>query len=80
MFCKMRQTRFRSLSVSIRLIAKDLYRCMREVELLERRVQNASPGERSALMDRLRKLNAEREELRRILEGSKETDFPKKYR
>lgn len=66
--------------MSIRLIAKDLYRCMREVESLEKQVQNAPPEERSALMDRLQKLKAEREELRRILEGSKDTDFPKKFR
>jgi hypothetical protein len=66
--------------MSIRLIAKDLYRLIREVARLEEEIQNASPEERPGLMEQLRKRKAEREKLHRILEGSKDTDLPEKCR
>ena len=65
--------------MSIRLIARDLYRLIREVEQLEKQISDAPLEVKPALEDRLRKLKAEREKLRRILEGSKETPLPKKY-
>ena len=66
--------------MSIRLIARDLYRLIREVEQLEKQISDAPLEVKPALEDRLRKLKAEREKLRRILEGSKETPLPKKFR
>lgn len=61
----------------IRLIARDLYRLQQEVEKLEDQLKNAPFGENQEMGDRLRKLKAERDRMRRILEGSKE---PPPYR
>ncbi len=57
----------------IRLIARDLYRLIREVEIMERDLAAIPPGDRhEALENRLRPLRAERERLRRILAGCKD--------
>lgn len=58
--------------MSIKLIARDLYRLKQEVERLERQVENASMAERPGLEDELRKARAEREHLQRMLDGNKE--------
>ncbi len=55
--------------MSIRLLAKDLYRLHREVEKLEKQLQQAAPEKKAALEERLRRARAEKEELRRILDG-----------
>ncbi len=62
--------------MSIQLIARDLYRLIREVEDLEKQIQEAPVESRAVFEDRLRRLKAEREELRRMLEGSKEVPLP----
>ena len=59
--------------MSIRLLAKDLYRLVREVEELEKQIAVASFKEKTALNDRLRRLKAERNRLRNALEGRKES-------
>jgi hypothetical protein len=61
----------------IRLIARDLYRLQQEVEMLEDQLKNTPYGEKREMEDRLRKLKAEKDQMRRILEGSKE---PPSYR
>ncbi|MBW1886852.1 MAG: hypothetical protein JRI52_00690 [Deltaproteobacteria bacterium] len=61
----------------IRLIARDLYRLQQEVEKLEDQLKNTPYGEKREMEDQLRKLKAERDRMRRILEGSKE---PQSYR
>jgi len=61
----------------IRLIARDLYRLQQEVEKLEDQLENTPSGEKREMEDQLRKLKAERDRMRRILEGSKE---PPSYR
>ena len=61
----------------IRLIARDLYRLQQEVEKLEDQLKYTPSGEKRELEDQLRKLKAERDRMRRILEGSKE---PPSYR
>jgi hypothetical protein len=61
----------------IRLIARDLYRLQQEVEKLEDQLKNTPYGEKREMEDQLRKLKAERDRMRRILEGSKE---PPSYR
>ena len=61
----------------IRLIARDLYRLQQEVEKLEDQLKNTPYGEKREMEDRLRKLKAEKDQMRRILEGSKE---PPSYR
>jgi hypothetical protein len=58
--------------MSIRLIARDLYRLLKEVERLENEVRNSPAAKQTALLDRLRKLRAERDRLRNALEGSKD--------
>ena len=59
--------------MSIRLLAKDLYRLMREVADLQRQVDDAPPDKTESLEDRLRKLKAEHDRLRRALDGNKES-------
>lgn len=65
--------------MSIRLIAKDLYRLIREVSELEKQIDDAPLERQEALTDELRKVKAERDHLRRVLDGSKESPT-KSYR
>ncbi len=55
--------------MSIRLLAKDLYRLHREVERLKKQLQQAPPHKKAMLEESLRRARAEKEELRRILDG-----------
>lgn len=57
--------------MSIRLIARDLYRLQKAVDALEKALAQASPGMRADLEDRLRKARAERDHMRRVLDGQK---------
>lgn len=59
--------------MSIRLIARDLYRLHQEVEKLEQQIKNAPIERRESLKDRLRKVKAERDRMRRALNGSKDS-------
>jgi hypothetical protein len=59
------------------MIARELYRLEQEVEKLEKRMRGAPVGDREALEEQLRKIRAERNRMRRILEGNKE---PPPYR
>ena len=63
--------------MSIRLIAKDLYRLHQEVETLEERLKSSSPEKRRELEELLRKTKADRDRMLQILEGAKE---PPAYR
>ena len=63
--------------MSIRMLARDLYRLEKEVEELEDELNRTPLEQRAELKDRLRKLKADRNKLRRALEGSKE---PPPYR
>lgn len=58
--------------MSIHLIARDLYRLEREVSELEKRLAACAASERDEVEDRLRKVRAERNRMRNILEGAKE--------
>lgn len=55
--------------MSIRLLARDLYRLHREVEELEKQLEETAPGQRDAIKEKLRRAKAEKEELRKILNG-----------
>lgn len=55
--------------MSIKLLARDLYRLQKEVERLEERLDSASMKERSRLEEALRKVKAEKERVRRALDG-----------
>ncbi len=59
--------------MSIRLIAKELYRLKKEVESLERRLETASKQEEESLKDLLRKTKADRDRMQKALDGSKES-------
>ncbi len=61
-----------SIAMSIRLIAKDLYRLEKDVEQLEEALEQSPAEERPGLEEKLRKARAERDRLRAMLEGSKE--------
>lgn len=57
--------------MSIRLIAQDLYRFVREIEKIEKQIMNEkSFEEQERLRDRLRKVRAERNRLRNMLDGA----------
>ena len=58
--------------MSIRMIARDLYRLRKEVERLEEEVRRATGEEKEKKADLLRRTKAERDRMQRILEGSKE--------
>lgn len=58
--------------MSIRLIAKDLYRLRREVEELETELASAPAGSHERLEAKLREARAERDRLRAILDGQKD--------
>jgi hypothetical protein len=60
------------MTMPIRLIAQDLYLLIKEVDKIEQQIQTARPEQLEKLKDRLRKLTAERDRMRNILEGSKE--------
>ena len=64
-------------AMSIRLIARDLYRIQKEVENLERALKEAPDEKRPDLEEQCRKLKAERTRMQRMLEGAKE---PSPYR
>ncbi len=59
--------------MSIRLIAKDLYRLRREVEKLENDLASAPAGQQETLEAKLRQARAERDRLRAILDGQKDS-------
>ncbi|BBO66956.1 hypothetical protein DSCA_08860 [Desulfosarcina alkanivorans] len=55
--------------MSLRLIARDLYRRQQEVDRLEKELSGALPAQRDPLKRRLARAKAEREAMRRILDG-----------
>ena len=59
--------------MSIRLIARDLYRLIRKVSDLEKQINDALMERQEELTDELRKAKAERDHLRQVLDGSKES-------
>lgn len=54
------------------MIAKDLYRLEKEAEKLEAALKQAPAEDRPKLQENLRKVRAERDRVRAMLEGSKE--------
>ena len=57
--------------MSIRIIAKDLYRLQKEVERLEQDLLSCPPDERKELEKKLTEVRAERDKVRNALEGAK---------
>jgi hypothetical protein len=58
--------------MSVRMIARDLYRLQQEVDRLETQLKACPPEKREELEDQFRKAKAERDRVKRMLEGSKE--------
>jgi hypothetical protein len=58
--------------MSIRMIAVELYRTIREVAEIEEELAKAPIEKREALKDKLRQAKADREQMRRILDGRKD--------
>ncbi len=58
--------------MSIRIVAKELYRLEQEVQGLEDRLKTATPKDKDELENHLLRLRAERNHLRGILEAKKE--------
>ncbi len=59
--------------MSIRLLAKELYRLQQQVEKLEKELEDAPLDRHEHLQERLRSVRAERNHLRRVLDGQKDT-------
>jgi len=59
--------------MSIRLLAKDLYRMVQEVEKLEKQLTCAAWDRQAELLDQVRKAKAERDRLRKLLDGQKDS-------
>jgi hypothetical protein len=57
--------------MSIRLLAQDLYRCLRELDAVERQIAQAPARQAEALQTKRRTLVAERDRLRKALDGAK---------
>ncbi len=57
--------------MSIRLLARDLYRVLREIKALEKRLSEAPLSARPELEEKLRRRRAEQARLRRALDGAK---------
>jgi len=58
--------------MSIREIARELYRLEREVEQIEHQLKGLSGEKRLETEDQLRRSKAERDQMRKILEAKKE--------
>jgi hypothetical protein len=68
----------KEISMSIQLLARELYQLIREIEALERRIE-ATPQDRQApLLDQLRKLRADRDRMRRMIDGGKGASEPQR--
>lgn len=63
--------------MSLRMIAKDLYRTKKEVEALEQTLLSAHESQRHELEKRLAEVRQERDNLQAMLDGAKE---PPAYR
>ena len=55
--------------MSIRMLARELYRLMHQVEMREKELAQTPMAQRGAVAERLRKLRAERDRIRRMLDG-----------
>ena len=58
--------------MSLKMIARDLYRLQQEVDRLESELKARPVANREGLDEQLRKAKAERDRVKRMLEGAKE--------
>lgn len=64
--------------MSIQLIARELYRLLREVDALEKEAATATGQRKAILTDQLRKLRAEYRRMRGVLDGQKDDNRPRR--
>lgn len=57
--------------MSIRLIAGELYKAIQEVKKLEKQLEQTPFEKQDFVKDRLRKVRAEKERMRKMLDGQK---------
>jgi len=55
--------------MSLRLIARDLYRLQQAVDRLEKELDEAPPGQRDGISRKLARAKSERDHVRRMLDG-----------
>lgn len=55
--------------MSLRLIARDLYRLHQQVQRLQKELELAPPAKRDAIMRKLRQVESERDQIKRMLDG-----------
>ncbi len=66
--------------MSIRALARDMYRAQQNVSKLEKELETASPDRHEILQNELRQGLAELKTLKRMLDGEKESSsFRKKF-
>ena len=58
--------------MSIRMVAQELYHLIKEVEKIEKQLKNAPLEKHEEIKDKLRKIKAERNRMRAVLEGKKD--------
>ena len=58
--------------MSIKMIARELYLLLRKVENTEKELKNAPMEKHQEIKDKLRKIKAERNRMRAILDGKKD--------
>lgn len=56
----------------IRMVAQELYHLIKEVEKIEKQLKNAPLEKHEEIKDKLRKIKAERNRMRAVLEGKKD--------
>jgi septal ring factor EnvC (AmiA/AmiB activator) len=59
--------------MSIRMLAKELYQLRQDVERLERALASAAAGQREKIEAQLREAKADRNHLRALLDGRKDS-------
>lgn len=64
--------------MTIRLIAKDLYKAEQKVSRLEKEVEQANLNEKTALQTELKMATKERDMIRKMLDGEKESASTRK--
>lgn len=67
--------------MSIKALARDLYRAQQNVDRLEKLLENASQGDAEKIRDELRGAKAEHAMIRKMMNGEKESsEYRKKFK
>jgi SMC interacting uncharacterized protein involved in chromosome segregation len=58
--------------MTIRMIAKELYALQQQLDRLEKQIKSETADKQEALKERLRQIRADRDRMRKVLDGKKE--------